>query len=82
MLFRSREGLFYDPMILVDVDHTMDLMKEESFGPFMPIVKVKDEHEAISLANDSKYGLGASVWSKNDAHAKRIANQLQAKPDL
>ena len=74
----KREGLFYDPMILVDVDHTMDLMKEESFGPFMPIVKVKDEHEAISLANDSKYGLGASVWSKNDAHAKRIANELQA----
>ena len=74
----KKEGLFYDPMVLVDVDHSMEIMKEESFGPFMPIMKVESEAEAIALANDSRYGLGASVWSNNDAHAKKIADKLHA----
>jgi len=74
----KEQGTFYSPMVLVDVDHSMILMQEETFGPIMPIMKVKDEAQAIQLANDSKFGLGASIWSKNNIHAKRVANQVQA----
>ena len=69
---------FYNPMVLVDVDHSMLLMQEETFGPVMPIMKVKDEAEAIELANDNAFGLGASVWSQNTTHAKRVADKVQA----
>ena len=71
-------GQFFSPMVLVDVDHTMLLMREETFGPLMPIMKVKDEAEAICLANDNAFGLGASVWSKDLQHARRLAGQVQA----
>src|SRR5690606_24386211 len=50
---------------------------EETFGPIIPVMKVKDEAEAIRLANDSEYGLSASVWSKSIAHARRVADQLE-----
>jgi delta 1-pyrroline-5-carboxylate dehydrogenase len=65
-------------MVLVDVDHSMLLMREETFGPLMPIMKVKDEAEAVRLANDNAFGLGASVWSRNLQHAKHVADRLQA----
>lgn len=74
----KESGAFYKPMVVVDVNHSMKLMKEETFGPIMPIVKVRDEAEAIRLANDSEFGLAASVWSKNQARAKRVADQIQA----
>jgi len=74
----KKEGMFFDPMVLVDVDHSMLVMREESFGPFLPIMKVKDEAEAIELANDSRYGLGASIWSRDTDHAKHVADQVQA----
>jgi acyl-CoA reductase-like NAD-dependent aldehyde dehydrogenase len=60
----KEQGMFYNPMVMVDVNHSMLLMREETFGPVMPIMKVKDEIEAIHLANDSTLGLGASVWSR------------------
>ncbi len=72
------DGAFFNPMVLVNVDHSMLVMKQETFGPFLPIMKVKNEAEAIRLANDSAYGLGASVWSRNVAHAKQVADQIQA----
>ena len=72
------QGDFYNPMVLVDVDHSMQIMQEETFGPVMPIMKVKDELEAIELANDNAFGLGASVWSRDVTHAKRVADQVQA----
>ncbi len=56
-------GHFYEPTVLVDVDHTMTCMTEETFGPTLPIMKVADAEEAIRLANDSPYGLGASVFT-------------------
>ena len=56
----------------------MILMREETFGPIMPIIKVRDEAEAIQLANDSSFGLGASIWSKNIGHAKSVADRVQA----
>ncbi len=54
----SEEGLFYEPTVLVDVDHSMACMREETFGPTIPVMKVADEEEAVRLANDSPYGLG------------------------
>lgn len=72
------QGNFYEPMVMVNVDHSMLLMRAETFGPILPIMKVKDEAEAIRLANDSLYGLGASVWSRNMPRAERVAGQIQA----
>ncbi len=74
----QRTGMFFEPTVLVNVDHTMRIMKEETFGPTIPIMKVKDEVEAIALANDSSFGLGGSVWSRNVAKAERVAHQIQA----
>jgi succinate-semialdehyde dehydrogenase/glutarate-semialdehyde dehydrogenase len=71
------EGLFMEPTVLVDVDHSMKVMREETFGPLLPIMKVKDETEAIWLANDSQYGLSACVWSNDMRQAKRAAHRLQ-----
>lgn len=71
-------GLFYEPTVLVDVDHTMRCMREETFGPTLPIMRVADEDEAIRLANDSPYGLAASVFTRDAARGERIARRLQA----
>lgn len=72
------EGNFIEPTILVDIDHDMLVMQEETFGPLMPIMKVRDIEEAIRLANDSRYGLGASIWSENLERAERVAEKIQA----
>jgi acyl-CoA reductase-like NAD-dependent aldehyde dehydrogenase len=72
------DGMFVEPTMLVDVDHSMQVMHEETFGPLMPIMKVKDEAEAIRLANDSSYGLGASIWSADLERAQRVAHQIEA----
>jgi acyl-CoA reductase-like NAD-dependent aldehyde dehydrogenase len=74
---RSGEGLFYEPTVLVDVDHTMDCMREETFGPTLPVMKVADVDEAIELANDSPYGLSASVWTKDENRARQVAKRLE-----
>jgi acyl-CoA reductase-like NAD-dependent aldehyde dehydrogenase len=71
-------GYWYEPTILVDVDHTMACMTEETFGPTLPIMKVRDEEEAIRLANDSPYGLGASVFGKDTKHAEAVARRVEA----
>lgn len=57
-------GRFFAPTVLVDVDHTMEIMREETFGPVLPIMKVQDAEEALRLANDSRFGLGSSVWGR------------------
>lgn len=74
----KKDGMFLDPTVMVNVDHSMMLMQEETFGPIIPIMKVKDEAEAIRLANDSKFGLGASIWSNNIPRAERVAHQVEA----
>ena len=71
-------GTFYEPTVLVDVDHSMACMTEETFGPTLPVMNVADEAEAIRLANDSSYGLSATVWSSDNARAERVARQLDA----
>jgi acyl-CoA reductase-like NAD-dependent aldehyde dehydrogenase len=71
-------GLFYEPTVLVDVDHSMDCMREETFGPTLPIMKVRDEDEAIRLANDSRYGLDSSVFTRDVEKGERVARQIEA----
>ena len=71
-------GRFFEPTVLVDVDHSMKCMTEETFGPTLPIMKVSDADEAVRLANDSPYGLGASVFSKDTARGEAIARRLEA----
>ncbi|GAT11110.1 aldehyde dehydrogenase family protein [Mycolicibacterium novocastrense] len=70
------EGSFYPPTVLVDVDHSMLCMTEETFGPTLPIMKVASVDEAIRLANDSPYGLSAAVFSKDIERANDIAVEL------
>ncbi|MEI6447854.1 MAG: aldehyde dehydrogenase family protein [Actinomycetes bacterium] len=71
-------GRFFDPTVLVDVDHTMTCMTEETFGPTLPIMKVDSIDEAIRLANDSQYGLQASVFSKDTSKAEAVARRIEA----
>jgi acyl-CoA reductase-like NAD-dependent aldehyde dehydrogenase len=71
-------GTFFEPTVLVDVDHTMACMTEETFGPTVPIMKVRDADEAVRLANDSPYGLQASVWTKDAAKGERLARRIEA----
>ncbi len=75
---REGEGIFFEPTVLTDVDHTMDAMTEETFGPTLPIMKVEDAEEAIRLANDSIYGLGGSVFSKDLEKAEAVARRVNS----
>ncbi len=72
------KGYWFEPTILVDVDHSMQCMTEETFGPTLPIMKVRDSEEAIRLANDSEYGLGASVFGKDISRAEEVARRLES----
>ena len=74
----GRDGLWFEPTVLVDVDHDMAVMREETFGPVLPIMKVSGPDEALRLANDSAYGLNSSVWSGDPELAARLAGELQA----
>jgi acyl-CoA reductase-like NAD-dependent aldehyde dehydrogenase len=71
-------GRFFEPTVLVDVDHTMKCMTEETFGPTLPIMKVRDADEAVRLANNSHYGLGSSVFTRDTARGEAIARRLDA----
>ena len=72
------EAAFFAPAVLTGVTHDMRIMNEEIFGPVLPIVTVDSEEEAIRLANDSEFGLGASVWTLDRARGERIAARLEA----
>jgi acyl-CoA reductase-like NAD-dependent aldehyde dehydrogenase len=72
------EGSFISPVVLTGVTHEMRIMKEEIFGPVLPVVTVDSEEQAIELANDSQFGLGASVWTKDRAKGERMAHQIQS----
>ncbi len=71
-------GLFFEPTVLVDVTQDMLVMREETFGPVMPIVRVRDEEEALRLANDSRYGLNANVWTRDKRKGLRLAKALES----
>jgi len=72
----DRKGYFLQPAVLVDVDHSMRLMKEESFGPVVGIQKVKDDAEAVELMGDTEYGLTAAIYSSDYDRAARVMKQL------
>jgi len=71
-------GNYFEPTILIDVNHSMDLMKEESFGPIIGIQKVKNEEEAVRLMNDTHYGLTAGVYSESKEEAMRILSLVNS----
>jgi acyl-CoA reductase-like NAD-dependent aldehyde dehydrogenase len=69
---------FFAPTILADATHEMRIMQEETFGPALPVMKFHDDEEAIRLANDSEFGLAASVWTRDAQRGQRIARHIQA----
>jgi len=75
---RTGPGRFFEPTVLVDVDHSMKCMTEETFGPTLPIMKIADAEEGVRLANDSEYGLQASVWTADTDRGEALARRIQA----
>jgi succinate-semialdehyde dehydrogenase/glutarate-semialdehyde dehydrogenase len=71
------QASFYGPAVLTDLTHEMRIMREEIFGPVLPIVVVDSEDEAVKLANDSSFGLGASVWTSDRSKGERFARELE-----
>lgn len=74
----NQKGYYFEPTVLVNVDHTMLVMKDESFGPVIGIMKARSDDEAVSLMNDTEYGLTASVYSKDENRAKKILRQINS----
>src|SRR5580658_1769020 len=71
-------GNFYRPTVLADVTHEMRIMREETFGPVLPVMAFDSDDEAVRLANDSEYGLAASVWTRDRARGERLARRIKA----
>jgi acyl-CoA reductase-like NAD-dependent aldehyde dehydrogenase len=69
---------FYKPTVLADVTHEMRIMREETFGPVLPVMAFDSDEEAVGLANDSEYGLAASVWTRNRERGERLARRIHA----
>ncbi|MBI1935889.1 NAD-dependent succinate-semialdehyde dehydrogenase [Candidatus Woesearchaeota archaeon] len=74
----ERKGFFYMPTVLTNVKSSMKVVKEEVFGPVAPIILANDEKEAVEVANSSEYGLGASVWTRDESKGLKIARQIEA----
>ncbi len=71
-------GFWYEPTVIANVNHVMKVVQEEIFGPVVVVMKFKDEKEVIQLANDTEFGLGSAVWTKDGARSTRVASQIQA----
>ena len=69
---------FYAPTVLADVTHEMRVMRDETFGPVLPVMPFDNDEEAVQLANDSDYGLGASIWTRNRARGEALAKRIQS----
>jgi betaine-aldehyde dehydrogenase len=70
-------GQWYEPTVIADADHTMKVMVDETFGPVLGVMKVEDADEAVKMANDTRYGLSASVMSRDTKHAEEVAERLE-----
>ena len=75
--YETRHAIYYEPTVVLDVDHSMDLIRDETFGPILPIMRVSDEATALHLANDSRYGLHGSVWTKDKRRGERVASRMR-----
>ncbi len=75
---REGRGYFYLPTVMSNVSSRMPVASQETFGPVAPIIVVKDEEEAVKVANDSELGLGASVWTRNLKEGEDVAKRLEA----
>lgn len=73
----NEHTLHFAPTVLVDVNHSMTIMKEETFGPVIAVMPFSTEEEAIRLANDTEYGLSCSIWTRDPKKAERVSNQLE-----
>ena len=71
-------GFFYPPTVLTNINNKMPVYSQETFGPIAPLIKVKNEKEAIKKSNDTIYGLGASIWTNDLNKAKKMLNKIQA----
>lgn len=71
-------GAFFEPTVITNVSKDMKIWKEEVFGPVLPIVIFKTEREAIDLANDTRYGLGSYIYTKDKSKAERVATALES----
>ena len=69
-------GDYFEPTVLVDVDHSMKVMRDETFGPVVGVMKVRDSEEALRLANDTRYGLSGSVFGEKE-RAERVARRVE-----
>jgi acyl-CoA reductase-like NAD-dependent aldehyde dehydrogenase len=74
----GKRGLFFEPTVIVDVTHEMEIMREETFGPVLALVRVRNEEEAIRLANDSSYGLSGTVWTKDAEKGLNLAKRVHS----
>ena len=72
------KGFFFKPTVITNVDHSMRILVEETFGPIAPIITVNNDDDARREANSVDFGLGASIWSKNEDRAERLARRIQA----
>jgi acyl-CoA reductase-like NAD-dependent aldehyde dehydrogenase len=74
----NQKGFYFEPTVLLNVDHSMRVMREESFGPIIGIMKVKSDDEAAQLMNDTDYGLTASVYSSSEERAKKMLSKMHS----
>ena len=75
---REGPGDYYEPTVIADASPAMKVMREETFGPVIPVMKVGDAEEAVRLANDTDYGLGATVFAGDNETGERVARQIEA----
>jgi acyl-CoA reductase-like NAD-dependent aldehyde dehydrogenase len=75
---KDQPGDWYEPTVIADVDHSMKVMRDETFGPVIPVMKVRDTDEAVRMANDTSYGLGGAVFAGDAENGERIARRIEA----